>query len=82
MDLEFEIGPLHVKARYSPAVPGRRVGHPDRWTEHEPAEIEILSVEGEADCEVTDEDLEDAARVAASSKVADRMDAYIARQEE
>lgn len=77
MYLEFDLGPLRVKARYSPAVPARRVGHPDRWTEGEGEEIEILSVDGE-----TDDDLEAAVREEARRVADDRLDAWIARQED
>jgi hypothetical protein len=81
MDLEFSLGPLRISARYRPAVPGRRVGHLDRWTEYEPEEIEILSVEGEADVDVTERDLEDAVREEAERTSEGWRDAWIAREE-
>jgi len=37
-----------VHVDYTPGHPGNSNGHPDSWTPPEPAEVEILAVEGEA----------------------------------
>jgi len=36
----------HIEVDYSPPSRGNSNGHPDSWTPPEPAEVEIVSVEG------------------------------------
>jgi hypothetical protein len=43
---------LHLD--YTPAIPGNFNGHPDTWTPDEPAEVDILAVEGEASAQEVD----------------------------
>lgn len=81
MHLVFDLGPLRVTAEHRPAVAGRRSGHPDLWTEDEPEEIEVLSVEGEANGEHADRDIEDAVRDEARRFLDDQHDAWIERKE-
>lgn len=83
MNIEFDLGPLRVSARYRPAVPGRRVGHPDNWTEGEPEEIDVLDVIGELpeDEIVTEADIELAATLAAYEQFEKWRDRYFAERE-
>lgn len=46
MLLAFNLDGLDIVATYTPAVRGRRSGHPDSWTEGESEEIEIQAVCG------------------------------------
>lgn len=83
MDLEFDLGPLRISARYRPAIPGRCVGHPDNWTEGEPEEIDVLDVSGDLpdDDVVTAADIELAATLAAYEQFERWRDRWIAERE-
>lgn len=83
MDVHVTLGDLRIEARYRPAIPGSRRGHVDNWTEGEPEEIAIISIDGDRDPDdaLSDQDIEAAIRDEALRRREDAIDAWLSRQE-